>query len=179
MWNANLSKDTRTFGYLYKDAVGSSDAVKKRIADIYGWMVRNKTNKIGTIHKDMEIIPVNDAQVFSGKAAPETVKKLASMAVAAAPQVLMNAMQATAHTLSSSAGLSLGRFHQTMNSNETVTTKSVKPGTSTSNVAFTNLVPSPVTAPQAVDESKYTRNWYVDSVVERYDLFWSDHGMQE
>lgn len=168
MWNANLSKDTKAFGYLYKDAIGSPDAVKKRISDIYGWMVRDKTNKIGSIHKDMEIIPVNEAQVFTGKAPLEAAKHMASMAVASAPQVLMNAMQATVHTLSSSAGLSLGRFHQTLKSVEGITAKPVKPGTSTSRAVFTNLVASPATTPQTVDESKYTRNWYVDSVVERY-----------
>lgn len=170
-WNANLSRDTKDFGYLYKDAIGSARDVKKNFADLYTWSARSKTGtgQYGTPPPNMVPLTdkVNKAQVFQYPQAA-VVRQAVNTAAQQAPQVFMSAMQTTALAAGETMGFASTQKAEETNGTSSVDTTPVAPGTASSQVAFTNLESTKAdTATQTVDESAYSRDWYVDNVVER------------
>lgn len=166
-WNGNTSQKTQDFGYVYREAVGTPQEVQDRFAKLYSWSVRSKTES-GDYEPpppEMEPLNVNTAQVFQYTAAsvPNT---LMSMAAVEAPQVVMQAMETTAKVASDVVGSSAPKAEP---SPANVDPTPAAPGTRADGAAFTNFEPAAETeAPaKSIDESKYSRDWYVDNVVER------------
>jgi tyrosinase len=166
-WNGNLSKKTQDFGYIYKEALGTAQEVKDRFAKLYSWSVRSKTESgdYEAPPPEMEPLNVNSAQVFQYTAASVS-NRLMSMAAAAAPQVVMQAMETSTKVASEVVGSSAPKAET---SSANVDPVPAAPGTRADGAAFTNFEPTAETeAPaKSIDESKYARDWYVDNVVER------------
>jgi tyrosinase len=162
-WNANLAQETKTFGYTYKDALGTADEVKRNFKNLYEWSIRPGGGPVDGM------IPLNvvAAQVFQYPLVDSTTNVVREV-LNKGPQVAMRVVEtATAAATSATAKASAPETTAT-GAEAPVDTKPATPGPTTSGVAFTNMPASTVDAPtKSVDESKYYRDWYVDNIVER------------
>lgn len=167
-WNGNRSQDTETFGYVYTDAVKeSAQKVVDDFVDLYSWAARHdpQGEKVSPPEK-LAPLPVKEAQVFQYPTA-HAVTNFASMVADKAPQVAFGAVKTTAAVVTEAAGLAAPVVEPT-ESAPPIDTSPVAPGTNTSGVSFTNMEPTDVQdSPEAIDESKYHRDWFVDNVVKR------------
>ncbi|KAL9070477.1 MAG: hypothetical protein Q9157_005808 [Trypethelium eluteriae] len=173
---APLAEEVATddFGYVYKDAIGSPQEVRAKFASLYSWAVRSRTGtgKYGPPPPDM--VPnanaVNSAQVFQYTAVNK-VTNFASSAAFEAPQTVINFLQTTTSAASEKAGISSSEKAEETNGDAAASTNPVAPEANNSDISFTNLLQNQVAAaPNTVDESRYSRDWYVDNVVERLAL---------
>lgn len=166
-WNADLSRETQTFGYVYNDALGSAQAVKDRFAGLYTWATRQRPGgPVLSPPESMRPLDVQSAQVFQFGVA-QAARSTARMAVRETPQVAMGALKTLTTAVSETAGFDKPVANKP--SSVTVSTDPVAPGTETSEVAFVNPGPTEQAtgAPSSIDMSAYDRDWYVDNVVER------------
>lgn len=166
-WNANLAQETKTFGYTYKDALGTADKVKGDFKKLYEWSTRPGGRPIGVVPDAMIPLEILEAQVFQYPPVDSTTNVIREV-LNKGPQLAMRVVE-TATTAATSAATKANAPETTATgASAPVDTKPATPGSTTSGVAFTNMPASTVdAAPKSVDESKYYRDWYVDNIVER------------
>lgn len=172
-WNGDLSKNTATFGYVYKDAIGgSADQVKTNFRQKYGWLTFRGVDPSGLpastdIPASMVPKPVDTSPVFQPVSAFTKPVAAVTHAARMAPQVAMQATEAVAALVAPAPSSDL--VNETTPGAAAADTKPVTPGEAPTQVAFSNLVPE-MTAPAtpAADVGQTYREWYVDQVVERY-----------
>jgi hypothetical protein len=147
-WDSNLSKDTKTFGYIYPDLEGvesDKEAVKDRFQKKYGWDRRlSPFQEPKGPSDDMQPLDLKDCQVFKYPEGSEWAKEFT-------PLVKKDTEPAKAFArLVSIKEEKASHFEESAPS---------KPPESDA--------PAPIViGPGEIDESKVSREWYVDEVVE-------------
>jgi hypothetical protein len=162
-WNANLSQETKVFGYTYKDALGTADKVKSNFKKLYEWSTRPGGKPVDGM------VPLNivEAQVFQYPPVDSTTHVVRDV-LNKGPQVAMRVAETATAAATSAAAKANAPETTATGAKAPVDTTPAAPGSTTSGPAFTNMPASTVDAPtESVDESKYYRDWYVDNIVER------------
>lgn len=155
---------------MYQDALGNSpQAVRKAFRDKYEWLTR--AGRAPTAVPDSTQIPdamvpvdVSKSPIFT----TATTAPVSHMTHTArmGPQVAIEAMEAATNLVAPTSNADLV-VENTANA-AAVDTKPVAPGETTTQIAFTNLIPDMAAPAQAaVNDSNSSREWYIDQVVQR------------
>jgi hypothetical protein len=178
-WTTATARKTQTFGYRYKDAQGQPKDLQKNFATSYSWAVRNSQGIYGKPpanmlpHKDK----IDAAPVFQSQSILSSISK----SVASIPNAILattgsglttngngHISQVTAngngHVSKAATGQQASSEQKQIAMQRTL--RNIGNGTSNGTSNGTNNGESLIR-----DESKVERQWYIDSVVERYVCF--------
>lgn len=165
-WNSTTSRYLEAFGYTYPDIVGSAEQVRAKFKEHYEWSVRTVRKPYGQPPADMLPLDLSKAQVYQYGVVHSTTHNL-NNGLLHAQQAVLATVQSTKETAGKTAKISATEVQKAGKSGSDLTSSTQNPS-SREGTAFQNLpAEAPEAAPQHVDESKTSREWFVDNIVQR------------
>lgn len=165
-----MTRKTQSFGYTYPDIVGDPNKVRQAFVNHYSWAQRTASHPdVTSPPADMQPFDLTKAPVFQYTSAP------AFSGILPSPQAFMQAAAETvkapvtfAKQVASSAAAAKAVSNGEPSHRHSQASGSQQQIAADHALSDMKDAHKAVGPTESVDESKVSREWYVDDVVERY-----------